>query len=337
MPQMAASTALPRSPLAQVAMDYNEFGERFAARRLLPPIMVPERASEYLHWDAKKGMGLPKTERNIDGSIPTMTREHLHRRVYSCTGDFLQYPVDAVDDEELNAVFDIDGAVVGAQTVMRTLERKLEKRVAGLININTFGSGYNTAGPEINRNPDSADVEKLVADGHNAVFQQCGAYPNVVLMSHKTRLVLGRSEQVRERVIYTTTSSRIREQAQGAVILNEEALANFFNVDEIIVGEVQEDTAGRGAEPSLSKIWSEDLILFARIARGPRLDADVQMGRTFCWAPFCGPDGEVWINPPYGRDPLTSFVPGWRFTDPQVFNVDAGHLFTGIDADTSGG
>lgn len=339
MPTTAPGTALPRSPLEQVGTDFAEESESFIALEALPPFAVRERASERLVFTAQKAMGEVDTGRGRDGKINRVTRDQLKKQVYSCAAQMLEYPIDAVEEAELQTVFDIDSAVEGAQTLVRLLERAHEIRVASLLfNTSTTFANNNAVGPKVINDPTNADVESMAITAREEIHAQGGGVPNTIVMGYETFLRHSVCAQVRERVIYQTPEGDFAREAAGATQLSAAQLARFYQVDRVLVGNALVDanapdasTDGSGGA-SLGAIWSSDYILFANISQGMDLRNRAQLGRTFYWDQFTAPGGRPWVNPPYPEGPLNMILPAWRFLDAQVFNEACGFLFTGINA-----
>jgi len=342
MTRFAPGQTMPRTPLAEVAHEQSQkWG--FIGLDLLGGIPVPQRAGERAVFDPGAMMGVAKSEWAFGGDPEELTPEDLQTRAFSCRRHGYQLTFDKHHQADIESEFNVDADEQSSTSLWTHLMRAFEARAAKLVfNTTTFapttgpfaGSTFHSAGPKLNKNPDTANVETLIRDGQEKVEEQCGVRPDTVVLSQKTVFALSENAKYRERVIYTVPAGGgIQIPQAGRVLPNLEALANLFEVDRVLVARSRKTTSSQRAPFAAERIWSPDMALFAVTGEGLDLENNPRFGGTWYWEAFSGPGGEPFINPPFDLDnEVQRRVVGFHFTDAQVFAPQFAHLFTGIDA-----
>lgn len=92
------------------------------------------------------------------------------------------------------------------------------------------------------------------------VLEACGQEPNVLLLGHKVKIALKNHPKIVERVKYGGMSGSFAGKVTDA------ALAELFDVDEILDAKGLYNTAAEGATVALNYIWGNNAILAVRPA-----------------------------------------------------------------------
>lgn len=329
MSRMGTGFTLPRPPLLEVAMGYGEM-EDFIWPELFTEVVTDTRASEFLAWDASKGMSIPDIARGVNGEFPMLPKDLLKNLAYSCPVEGLGRLIDMFESAELGEVFNIDTTAESAAVLYQTIMRVKELQAAGLI----FNPALwtNAAGPKINRVP-SADLEGFVATMHEDVHNQCGAAMNTLVLSYRTYIRLGTNLQLRERGLVPALSTHeYATEAKGRVIVDLPALEKFFQVKRIHVGRARMNTKPIGVSAVMADIWDDDFIWAGVVNPDSTLSGALQAIAKFVWGPFSGPGGEPYINPPFQKSNTTELMEAFTCTQFQQVNALCGKLYTGIDA-----
>ncbi|MGE0481933.1 MAG: hypothetical protein AB7Q17_15840 [Phycisphaerae bacterium] len=338
MLSVAPGSTLPRTPLAGIAMQYAMERERFIGLAVLPPFITDERAGERMVWSNKTGLGLANVDRAYGGEFSRVDDVALPKS-FSCKPRGLERAIDLMQASELGRFIVAPMATAARLTVMQ-LMRAMEFNIAAVaFNPTLFapasgedaGLSFTAAGPKLNRDV-AADVEAWIANSHSNVLNQCGAAPDTVVLSNKTYFALGRNTQVRARIISQFGDRGFTVLADGRVIPTTGALAELFQVKEVLVGFAKYDAAPEGKQLVTTDIWNVDRALWCVREQAQDLEM-VQYGRTFVWGQWSGPNGEPFVAPNYPEpNRLSEVVQAYHVYEPQVFNPRAAYLWTGIDA-----
>lgn len=331
MPTIAPGSLLPRSPLAEVAIEQSE-RDHFIWNQLFPVKPVPLRASERLAWDASKALDAPENlERGVDGKFPRRTKDHLKDLAYSCKVYGLGDAIDLFEAMEIEQDFDIDSEAEAALAVWRILMRAAEIRCSALA-VNT-SIWPNAVGPKFVQDP-TAGAEAFVATIHEDIFDQCGESPTTMAMGFSTYLRIGGNDEVKDRVKLTTSvDAPFVSLANGQVVVAPAALAQFFQIERVLVSKARVNSKPKGSAASISRIWNEDrLWVGVTDPTSTSLKSKIQATCTFAWDKATGPDGEPFINPPYADGNVLDVIEAWHALDHQAVNTLAGKVYTGINA-----
>lgn len=137
-----------------------------------------------------------------------------------------------------------------------------ERIAAGLINATVF-SGYTTALSGRDQfSDDTSDVLARVQTTTEAVEDGSGISPNAVQMSIEVARRLARHPQLIEHYSRTIPSIGRGAGLNGATLVS--FIADLWDVDPsmVFIGSAYENTANAGQTESLSRIWSDNVLLF---------------------------------------------------------------------------
>jgi hypothetical protein len=102
-----------------------------------------------------------------------------------------------------------------------------------------------------------------------------GEPPNTIIMSLHLFNLLRRSQKLQTYVY------GFLNVTQGGSQITSQMLANVFGVDQVLIAKKSYDSAQKGVTPSVTAIWPDSFVAFARLAGGDFMNGGV--GRTIVW------------------------------------------------------
>ncbi len=97
-----------------------------------------------------------------------------------------------------------------------------------------------------------------IENAKSVVLEACGQEPNVLLLGHKVKIALKNHPKIIERVKYGGMSAAFGGKVTDA------ALAELFDVDEILDAKALYNPGAESASPTLNYIWGNNAILAVR-------------------------------------------------------------------------
>jgi hypothetical protein len=259
-------------PLTNLMLGYQARG--FIADQILRPLMVRHKSDKYYIWDAAR-----EAHRQTDDARAPGTRARAVTTDYT-TDSYLtkEHALEEIipDEQIANADVPIDSAMDAVETLRAKLD--LNKEIACKAALDTaLGAGTAATVPWSTK-ATATPIEDIRA-AQNAIEDAIGFTPNIMVMDSKVWRALKDTDQIDDKVKYTNSNDNMR-------LASKRAIADFFDLDEIIVSEVaQSNSAIQGQSPSspLSRVWGTDVYLAWRPTRpGIKIPA---FGYTFTWAP----------------------------------------------------
>jgi hypothetical protein len=230
---------------------------------------------------------------------------------------------EPVDDREADMYADyFDAELIAAARARRAVLVNAEKRAAAAIFNATTWTSYTTG--ITNEWDDSANAVPLtdVESAVQAVWDQCGIWPNAMIINRKVFRNLRNCAQIIDRVKY----QGMMDARAGNITVA--ALQQAFDLDNIIVAGSARDSALEGQSTSIAPIWSDEYAMICRVASS----ADIRepcVGRIFHW----GEDGSSigGTMETYRDETVRSNIVRCRHdVDEKVLYVEAGHLLSNI-------
>lgn len=251
---MAGMIAYEVAPIIDVSVQSDQFA-KIPVEAILRPIPTQRHSQSNYHRD--------DFEFELDSFA---TKEH--------GGEAL---VDDRDAAKYASYFDAE--LVATQRKRLQIMLAAEKRVADLVfNAATFTGDY-TKGVSNEWNDYSNatpidDVEAAVQQFH----ENCGLWPNRLVMSRLTFRHLRNCEQIIERV-----SSMGAGDRSLATDLNPAKIAEVFDLPKILVGGMSTNTADKGQAAAISAIWNPDYAMLAYVDESGDIQAP-SLAKTFHWS-----------------------------------------------------
>jgi hypothetical protein len=239
---MPASSSLYASRvLSQIAVDFKN--REYVADRILTPVSVPNLMGKYLVWDQGVTFKEPQTKMAQDAT-PNMldlkaTQSSFSLEVHAQAAFVDPLEVSQAPEAQVRAMK--VAKLANAILMRRELDVAAQLTSTSVLTSNTTLAGVNQWSDQ-------------TSDPIAAILAQQDALPrraNKFIAGRDVITKLRTHTKILEAIKYTQTG--------GVAPLT--ALADLFEVDEIIVGDAFKDTAGEGLTASKSRIWGKDAIL----------------------------------------------------------------------------
>lgn len=234
--------------------------DEYIGERLLPVILTGG-ALGGMYWEYSKRdkLAYPDDEIGDDGTVNELTMSRS-KASFSLTPRSLREKLDQFTLQNqaapLNELMDIQGHVLDGLAFNRELRIATLLSTAGTYSGNTLA----VAAGDVWTNG-GGDPGGVVDYARAQVWSGQGPGRWVLAMSLDVYNVLKRHPTILDSFKYT---------GAGAKFATRQMLAEYFEVDEVLVGMARKDTANIAATASYSRIWGNVLIL-ARVAKTPSL------------------------------------------------------------------
>jgi len=230
---------------------------------------------------------------------------------------------EPVDDSEAEMYADyFDAEQVCAARARRAVMVNMEKRVAAAVFNATTWTSYTSA--ITNEWDDIANAVPItdVETAAQAVWGQCGAWPNALVVNRKVFRNLRRCAQITDLLKY----QGFQDVRPGNITV--QALAQVFDLAFILVAGGTRDSANEGQATTFASVWSDEYAMVCRVAT----TRDIQepcVGRIFHW----GADGSEigGMMETYRDETVRSDVVRCRHqVDEKILYVEAGYLLSNV-------
>lgn len=246
---MAGNALFPIQPeLTAIAIAYRN--TRMIADSVMPRVPVGTQEFKYLKHDLGENFTVPDTKvgrKSAPGKIEFHATE-----LTAMTADYgLDDDIPQADLDNAPPNYDPRGRAVEGITDLILLAR--EVRAAGLV----FGSGNYAAGNVLALSGTSqwsdpaSDPVGTIMTALDAVVMR----PNVLVIGRPAWSVLCRHAKL---------AAAIYKNGTSAGIVSAQAVADLFELDEVVVGEAWVNTARKGQATSLARAWGKNCALLYR-------------------------------------------------------------------------
>lgn len=323
MPSPFSALVTLRPDLAQsfMAFDLAMSQRGFIAQRVMPVIDVVKASGNFGRIPIEQLLQHPDTER-APGSGYSRGRFTFKPDTYATIEHGREEPVD--DNEAEMYVSYFDAEQISGLRAFDAVLRGMELRVAAVLqNTATFTGAMTGAAASKYTSAFWASNTPIqdFETGIQAVWGNSGLWPNAAVMSRKTFRNLRQSQEIIDRIKY----SGIVDPRAGKITA--EALAQVFDIEEIIIAGEPQNTADDGQSASVSSIWADDKILIARVARSadPR---EPCVGRIFNYDADGGSVGGT-VEAYRDETVRSEIIRVRNQTDEHLLYAQAGYLLTG--------
>jgi hypothetical protein len=276
MPRPTSATTIQRPDLGALAYEYmmNAADRGFIGLELLPIFEVEEQSADYPVIPFEALLKLQSVSRAPRGGYPRGDYE-FETATYSCKEYGWEEPIDDVERKLYRRFFDAEE--VATMRATDILLRAQEARVAAMLfnTSNVTATGNVTTEWDISatctpRADVAAAKEAMRAAGQPA--------PNVLVISAKVFNKLVLAKEVLDAFRYGATPFEVLP-AQ----VKKQMLAQFFDVDKVLVGGAIKDSAKKGKAMSAADIWDDEYAGLFKVSSGGRDLREPCIGRTFLW------------------------------------------------------
>ena len=287
MPSPSSSLTVLRNDLSAA---YEEFDlsfdrQQFIGLKITRPILTADAAGQF------PTLPIEQLLRDVD-------TERAPRTGYN-RGDFrfgmetfktAEHGFESIlDQRELKAYQHlIDAEQVSANRSIDGVTRKFERQVSSMLfNPETFAE-QTTA---VTHEWDDASNATPVEDVENAVqniFDACGLWPNMMILSRKVFRRLRNCDEILDRIAAAGAGEKIKATAVTPM-----KLAEVFDLDHIFVGGAARNTADEGQDANIVSIWDDEYALIGRRAQS-KDPGEPCTARAYMWSEEAGDEGDLY-------------------------------------------
>jgi len=321
--------AAPSSTLATLRpelgsfMQYDLAGSQmgFIASRVLPLITVAKQSGTFGKVEIKELLNITDTKR-----APRSGYNRDDMQFTSDTYACLEYGAEeVVDDRESEMYADyFDAEVMAALRARDRVLREYERRVsAAIFNATTFTSYTTSVSNEWDSNHYSdatpiSDVETAV----QALYGR-GVKANALIVTWTTFRHLRQMDDITAVIAASGAGGPIEPSK-----ITPAKLAEVFDLDYVLVGDAQYNTAKKGQSASLGKVWDDEYAMVCRIPTSQDIQEPC-LGRTFHWIAD-GSSSDATVES-YRDETVRGEVIRARFdVDEKILWTEAGQLLDNI-------
>ena len=296
--------------LTNIAVEYRNTA--LIASQVLPSVPVDKQSDKYYTF-GKENFMLDQDIRADKAPSKRVNSYTASDSSYYCERHALSDAVSLSERSNADAVINPDVRVT-KRLIDKILLRYEYDTAAYLFNTTTF-SGYTSAvsnGWDDYTNGDPAgDVDTAKSNIQKAT----GIAANTIIMGKEVYDKVKRHSDVVDAFKYTSKG-----------IITPQMLAEFFQIEKVLVGGATYNSANEGATESMSYLWGK-YALIAYVPNSPAID-EPSMGYTFEWRQFCGKTAKVkkW----YDNDIDADIIEAEKAYDIVVTAASAGYLLSSV-------
>lgn len=254
----------------------------YIGERLMPVVAAAHKSDKYFTYDKRAQLAYPDDALGVRGSPNEVTRSR-GTDSFTTLGYGLK---DFVDASELaNADAPLDDLADATGGLLEALAFKREQRIATIM---TTAGSY---------------AGNTVALGSSVRWDDVGSNPVGDIQSARNNLWVGRGPS--KIVAFTSLAGWTALQANAQMqdlfkytrdgLLQPEQWANYFGIDELLIGEARRDTANEGQTGSYGRMWG-DVFGLVRVATTPTI-RNAAFGYTFRFGQIATAQ---WFDPEIG-------------------------------------
>ncbi|MEM8866445.1 MAG: hypothetical protein AAGF31_12945 [Planctomycetota bacterium] len=321
MPSPNKSLATLRPDLGASLEEFDLEADRggFVGQKVFPVMDVATKSDTY-------GV-IPVEEMLRDSDLRRVPKSGYNRddfeftdRDFSCKEYGKEQIIDDAESNIYANYFDLE--LIATRRAMDKVMRGAEKRVADKVFNSTTYTNQTTAVVNEWDDADNADPITDIEAAVQAVFEQCGMWPNALVINKKVFRNLRNCASILERIKYQGFTDVKASQ------INPMVLASLFDLDQVLVAGGTRNSAQKGQSAIFSQIWSDEYAWVGVVAT----DNDIQqpcVGRTFHYVGDGSQvDGRVEI---YREEGVRGDVVRVRHqTDENDVYSECGHLLSNI-------
>lgn len=232
--------------LSNVAINYRPMG--FIADMIAPIVSVPKQSNHYAIFDRADKIRQPNTLR-APGTRATRVDQNVSSDTYFADNYALYSPVVLEDRANADPIYLSQVINNRVEFITDLLMLDWDIRVSTMITSGSVGnnasvtSAWNGAGDPL------GDINSMI----DTVQDACGMRPNRMVLGLDAWKSLRRDSNVRN-IIFGNNN--------GGGYPSTQQVRELFEVEEVLVGGVYENTAAEGLTESLAKVWGDNVIVY---------------------------------------------------------------------------
>lgn len=278
------------TPLTNLVIGFEPKG--FIVDQIYPMVPTDKQSNKFYRWDKGDFFRIPQTQRS--------PKSKGNEVVFNVSSDsYFANNFALRHEESFEAMTNADAVLRGREKRVRALKSLLmldwEDRVARQITSGSnLGSFTTLSGTSQWSDFENSDPVQDVETGRESIRATTGLLPNLMVMGHNVFRKLKNHPDIIDRI----------KHAQRGFI-TEAIIAEYFDIDRILVGTTIKNTGEENLADSFSNVWGNHAVLL-HVTAGPDPDGrDPSVGYTFRWnAPLLGGQpmaAEIWNDPDGGN------------------------------------
>jgi hypothetical protein len=233
--------------LSNVAIGYRPEG--FIADMIAPIVDVDKQSNSYVIWSRADRLRRRETQRS-PGGYANRIEQRVSSDTYFAKNYALASPVTIEDRENADPIF-VQGIVEGrTELVMDGLLLDWEVRVASQVTSGSNVGSYSAVSSAWDGSGDPlGDINTAIDNVHYST----GKMPNRVVFGVEAWKSFRRDSNVRDLIFGSDN---------GGGYPNTNQVAQLLDIDNVMVGDVWENTAEEGLAESLDSIWGDNVLVY---------------------------------------------------------------------------
>lgn len=280
--------------------------ESYVFDRLFPRVNVPKETGIYFVKD-KENLRAPADARRSELSRANRVSNTLSEATYTLTERSLETPIS--DRVMKNASDPFQPKSNAVNLVTDKLMLNAEKELQTLL----LASGAPSLDENSSWSTISTDIAGHVRTGRNSIQKNTGKKANTVVIGKPALDVLMTNTAFLDSIKYTTivNESNLRS-----------AIAQWFDVQTVLIADAIENTAAEGLTDVLDYIWGDTVVL-AYVAPTPSIDTP-SAGYTLTL------EGGRYVDEWYEQEIKTTFVRANDFFSTEIVDPNAMYILTDV-------
>lgn len=316
---MRPDTAVSRPDLGALAYEYmiEAALALFIGMKLMPIKRVSKSSAEYPVIPLAAMLESPDTKRADRGNY-NRSDWNFKFQNYSTEDHGWEEVVDDREEALYQNYFDMEAAAT--MRAIAIMMRAHEKRVKDLVyDTATIANG---AVGVAWTTPATATPKADVDGARDSMRSNYGVLPNVLTISFSRFNALLRTAELKDALKYTNPIEMGGLDVQRAIV------AQYFGLNEILVGDAQQNTAKKGQTASLGEIWTPGNVGLYAVSDGSDDMKEPVIGRTM---QFEDGASDILTTETYRDEPKRADIVRVRNDVDEVYQYEgAGYILTGI-------
>lgn len=232
--------------LSNLAINYKPEG--FIADMLAPVVTVPKQANHYAIFDRADKIRRPSTLRT-PGTRATRVDQNVSSDTYFAENYALYSPVTLEDRENADPIYLSQIINNRVEFLTDLLMLDWEVRATTLITSGSVGNNASVASEWDIAGDPLGDINSMI----DTVQDACGLRPNRIAFGLAAWKSFRRDSTVRNLIFGLNN---------GGGYPSTDQVKNVLEVDMVLIGGAYQNTGDEGLTESLSKIWSDNVIIY---------------------------------------------------------------------------
>ncbi len=276
MPAPSSSLATLRPELGGSMEEFSLAMDRegFIGHRILPVFEAGKKSGTFGKIPVEQLLQNRETRRAPGAGYSRGTWK-FEPTSFACEEHGAEEPVDDLESEMYREYFIAEQ--VSAARALDAVIRNAEKRAAALVFNPTTWTSHTTG---VTNEWDDASNATPIADVEAAVqacWEASGLWPNALIINRLVFRNLRNVDEIIDRLKYQGFQD-VRPSK-----ITEAALAQVFDLEEVIVAGSAKNSANEGQVASIAPIWSNEYAMIARVCRTNDIK-EPGLGRTIHWS-----------------------------------------------------